>query len=473
MSIDPFPASRESVERRFKASDGASIFYRAWLPAGPARAALLLFHRGHEHSARWQETVDELELDDVAVFAWDARGHGQSPGERGSAENLARVVQDVDEFVGHVSQQYGFARQDMIVLGHSVGGVLAAAWVHDYAPPIRALILAAPAFRVKLYVPLAIPLLRLRQKLFGPGYVKSYVKAKMLTHDPEQARLYRQDSAIFPQIAVKILLDLYDASTRLLADAGAIHAPTLLLAAGNDWVVRQSAQRTFFERLSSQCKRFEVLPGMHHAVFHELDRRLVVEKVRSFVREWIDRPPEPWSLVEADRYGFTRNEYDRLLAPGPLKFKLVRFGMKTLGRLSAGIRLGWEAGFDSGRTLDYVYQNEPAGTTPLGRWFDRRYLNSIGWAGIRQRGANLQRLLEDAIGELHAAGRPVRLLDIASGPGRYLLETLKRMADVPCSALLRDYKEENVVAARRLARRLGLYVSRREMMPFHDSGCLV
>lgn len=456
MNANQTPAPREAVERRVEMSDGASIFYRAWLPAAPARAALLLFHRGHEHSGRWQETVEDLGLDDVAVFAWDARGHGESPGERGSAANLAHVVQDIDQFVYHITSKYGIPREDMVVLGHSVGAVTTAAWVHDYAPPIRALILATPAFRVKLYVPLAIPLLRLKHKLLGPGYVKSYVKPTMLTHDREQAKLYQQDKAIFPQIAVNILLDLYDTSTRLIEDAGAIHTPTLMLAAGDDWIVKQSAQRKFFERLSSTHKRFEVLPGMYHAVFHERERHVVVDKVRTFVREWIDRPPRRPPLVEADQYGYTRNEFDRLQAPGPARFKLVRFGMQTLGKLSAGVRLGWEAGFDSGRTLDYVYENEPAGTTPLGRWFDKLYLNSIGWVGIRQRGENLQRVLEDAIRELHESERPVRLVDIASGPGRYVLETMHRLEDVPCSALLRDYKEENVLAARRLARKLDL-----------------
>ncbi len=161
----------------------------------------------------------------------------------------------------------------MIVLAHSVGAVTVAAWVHDYAPPIRGLILATPAFRVKLYVPFAVPLLRLKQKLLGPGYVKSYVKAKMLTHDAEQARLYHADPLIFRQIAVNMLLDLHDTSTRLLADAGAITVPTLVLAAGADWVVKVSAQREFFEGLSSPVKRMEVLPGFYHAIFHEKDRR--------------------------------------------------------------------------------------------------------------------------------------------------------------------------------------------------------
>ena len=120
----------------------------------------------------------------------------------------------------------------MIVLAHSVGAVSVAAWVHDYAPPIRAMILATPAFRVRLYVPLAIPSLRLKQKFLGPGFVKSYVKAKMLTHDPVQAALYNADPLIFRQIAVNVLIDLHDAGTRLLADAGAINVPTLMLERG-------------------------------------------------------------------------------------------------------------------------------------------------------------------------------------------------------------------------------------------------
>ena len=217
---------------------GAELFYRTWLPAKPTDKALLLFHRGHEHSARWQETVEALGLEDVAVFAWDARGHGHSPGERGSAENLGVVIRDVEAFVQHVSKHHQIPVENMVVMAHSVGAVTVAAWVHDYAPPIRGLILAVPAFRVKLYMPFAVPLLRLKQKLFGHGYVKSYVKSKMLTHDEEQAAGYQADPMIFRQIAVNILLDLYDTSTRLMADAGAITVPTLMLTAGADWVVK-------------------------------------------------------------------------------------------------------------------------------------------------------------------------------------------------------------------------------------------
>ena len=446
----------QMIEQTFETWDGARLFYRAWQPSKPTNRALVLFHRGHEHSGRWQETVEKLALDDIAVFAWDARGHGKSPGERGSAENLGVVIRDMEAFVRHVSGRYGIPVENMVVLAHSVGAVTAAAWVHDFAPPIRGLILAVPAFRVKLYVPLAVPLLRLKQKLFGHGYVKSYVKAKMLTHDAEQAAAYQADQMIFRQIAVNILLDLYDTSTRLMADAGAIHVPTLMFVAGSDWVVKTDAQQRFFDGLSSPVKRRETLPGFYHAIFHEKERALLVSKTREFILECFSRPPQTSALLDADKRGYTRDEYDRLCRPGNPVFNVVRFGLNTLGRMSRGIQLGWEAGFDSGRTLDYVYENKPRGFTLLGRVFDGAYLNSIGWRGIRIRKVNLQGVLRDAIERTHREGRPVRLLDIASGPGRYLLETMRDQPQIPMMAMLRDYKPENVEAARHLAEELKL-----------------
>lgn len=438
------------TEHTLKSWDGAELFYRAWLPAAPANKALLLFHRGHEHSGRWEETVNALALDDVAVFAWDARGHGRSPGARGSAENLGVVIKDADAFARHIVQVHGIPLEQTVVMAHSVGGVVATAWVHDYAPPIAGLVLAVPAFRVKLYVPFAIPFLRLRQKVFGHGYVKSYVKGKMLTHDSGQAAAYHADDFIFRQIAVNILLDLHDTSTRLLDDAGAITVPTLLLSAGKDWVVKLGAQRKFFEGLSSPAKRMEVFAEFFHAIFHEKDRQLPVAKAREFICDCFRRP-----ATQTDANGYTKAEFERLSKPSS-RYAFTRLMMKTMGKLSNGIALGWRAGFDSGMTLDYVYENKPQGVTPLGRFIDRQYLNSIGWRGIRQRKLHLEQILRDVIEQIHRAGKPVRVLDIASGPGRYVLETLKAMSNIPATAVLRDYKQENLDAARQHATRLGI-----------------
>ena len=442
----------KATERTFETWDGVELFYRAWIPANATDKALLLFHRGHEHSGRWQDTVDSLGLDDVAVFAWDARGHGRSPGERGSANNLADVVKDVHAFARHISQQHGIALGNMIVLAHSLAALSVAAWVHDYAPPIRAMILATAAFHVKLYIPFAIPALR----LFRPRFVKSYVKSKMLTHDPIEAARYDSDPLISRQIAVNLLVDVHDTAQRLLADAGAIHTPVLMIGAGRDWVVSLNAQRKFFDGVSSSAKRMCVFRDAYHAVFHEMNRGEVVKQVREFVRERFAQTQLVPSLLEADRSGHTSREYERLKNNGSLKFAIARVGLKTAGRLSRGIELGWRTGFDSGVSLDYIYQNKARGAMGLGRLIDKSYLNTIGWRGIRQRKANLEKALCGLIQKVHNEGRPVQILDIAAGPGRYVLEAMRTRPEIPASVMLRDYKQENVDAARALAQEFGL-----------------
>ena len=101
--------------------------------------------------------------------------------------------------------------------------------------------------------------------------------------------------------------------------------------------------------------------------------------------------------------------------------------------------------------LDYIYQNQAQGLTPIGRLIDRFYLNAIGWRGIRLRRLNLQRLLRVAVEYHRRAGEAVHILDIASGPGRYVLETIADMHGPPISAHLRDYQQANVDAALHLA----------------------
>src|SRR5260370_24258734 len=118
------PAMLRPSEHTIALRDGAELFYRAWLPEKPTTKALLLFHRGHEHSGRWQETVAALGLADVAVFAWDQRGHGHSHGDRGSAPDLATVTRDAEEWVRHLITTQAMALEDTTVLPPSLSPVL-------------------------------------------------------------------------------------------------------------------------------------------------------------------------------------------------------------------------------------------------------------------------------------------------------------------------------------------------------------
>jgi alpha-beta hydrolase superfamily lysophospholipase len=442
--------------------DGTTLFYRSWIPDTHCKKAVILFHRGHEHSARWEEVVHDLELKDTAFFAWDARGHGRSPGERGYAENFGVYVKDMDTFIHFISSQYGIAMENIVVIAHSVGAVIASTWVHDYAPSIRALVLATPAFDIKLYVPLAIPGLRALHTVKPKSFIRSYVGGKLLTHSPKESRRYDTDQQICRAIAVNILLDLNDTSKRIVNDAAAIRTPTLMLSAGSDLVVKLRPQQEFFDKLSSPLKEMEVLEGFYHSIFHEQERHKVISRIREFISKSYEEFSITPSLLHADEAGYTKEEHEQLsrplsaLYPRNLSFKFQTAMLQTMGRLSSGIRLGWKTGFDSGQSLDYVYENRSRGITPLGRLIDHFYLNSIGWRGIRQRKINLSKTLEKTILNLHHQGEPIRIVDIAAGPGRYLLDTVAKHPDLNLSALLRDWNEGGLEAGRALAKQMGI-----------------
>ena len=139
-------------EGGFAASHGTRLFYRHWAPTAPrtdgAPRALVLLHRGHEHSGRVAELVRDLGFAHDHAFAWDARGHGHSPGERGEAPDFAALVEDLDAFVRHIRDVHGIAMQDMVLVANSVGAVIAATWMHDHAPAVRGVVMAAAAFAI-------------------------------------------------------------------------------------------------------------------------------------------------------------------------------------------------------------------------------------------------------------------------------------------------------------------------------------
>lgn len=450
---------RHADPRHFDTFDGQSLFYRHW-PAttdtdAPPERVIVLFHRGHEHSGRLQHVVDELDMPNVPMFAWDARGHGKSPGERGDSPSLTASVRDVDTFVRHAADVSGVPLSAISVIAQSVGAVLVSTWVHDYAPPIRAMVLASPAFKVKLYIPFARTGLRVMDKHKPGGFINSYVKARYLTHDPERVTSYDNDPLISRAIASHILLDLYAAAERVVADAGAITVPTQLLVSGADWVVHHGPQHRFFNELGSTVKERHVFKGFYHDTLGEKDRHLVFDKIRAFMDRVYATPPVVPNLLQADQTGYSRHEYDVLqtplspLSPKAWMFAATKVNMHTAGRLSRGIKLGLDTGFDSGSTLDYVYENQVRGSTPLGRLADKVYLDSVGWRGIRVRKQHVEELIALAAERLRDTGSPIRIVDIAAGHGRYVIDALAGIDDAE-NILLRDYSPRNVDAGQKL-----------------------
>ncbi len=178
--------------------------------------------------------VELLGLKDVAIFAGIRAGTGVPQASAARRQASPPWSKMWTRSCATFPRTPGSRCANMIVLAHSVGAVSVATWVHDYAPPIRAMILATAAFRVKLYVPLAVPALRLKQKALRARLREELRESEDAHARSRAGRALRRRSAHFsPDRGQHSARSARHLRQRLLADAGAINVPTLMLGAGS------------------------------------------------------------------------------------------------------------------------------------------------------------------------------------------------------------------------------------------------
>lgn len=425
----------------FNGFEDAVIFYREW-NYKPSQKAIIILHRGHEHSGRMAGFATDKRFSGYSVFSYDLRGHGHT--EQPVSGTFMDYVRDLNAFVKHLENQYKIAAHDIFVVANSMTSVVAAAWVHDFAPRIAGMALLAPAFSIKLYVPFAKEFIALGTKISKKLTVTSYVKSKVLTHDKAQQKAYDDDPLITKSIDGRMLVDFLDAGKRVVEDAAAIDLPVLIFSSGKDYVVYNKVQKEFFVKLSSEKKEFVELKDYYHGILFEENKFRVYDILLKFIDESFGRAIAGDTLA-SDR--FTRDEYHvlsfRMIPKGQrMNFAFQKWALGKIGFLSDGMKIGLKYGFDSGISLDYVYKNKPKGKLGIGKFMDYAYLNAIGWRGIRLRKKNLLKQIEDRIVKLKEEGRPVKILDIAGGTGNYLFAIKEKYPDV--EIVVNDIKKENV-----------------------------
>ena len=413
----------------FKSHEGADLFFYEW-NYKPGQKTLIVIHRGHEYGERLQEFATHPLFASYNIFAFDMRGHGHT--KAAVSPTFMDSVRDLDTFAKFLEQHYAVREEDIFVVANSIGGVIVSAWAHDFAPRIAGMALLAPAFEINLIVPFAKQAIELMLKVNPKLIVKSYVKSKMLTRDPEQQRAYDTDRFITRSINGKLLIDLANAGKRLVEDAAAITTPTLLLSAEKDFVVINRQQKQFYVNLSSETKEFITLEGFHHGILFEQGREEVYKILQRFIQKAFSTPlPAPTLAPDL----FTQKEFETMqyeLIPNGERwcYRFEKWALGKFGHLSEGMTVGLTHGFDSGASMDYIYKNTPQGKWGVGRWMDKSYLNAIGWRGVRIRKGHLLQQVEKAIQALQAQGKKVKILDIAGGVGNYLFDIKERHPEV-------------------------------------------
>lgn len=136
--------------------------------------------------------------------------------------------------------------------------------------------------------------------------------------------------------------------------------------------------------------------------------------------------------------------------------KITTLLLQSLGQTSDSIRLGFQRGFDSGEMMDRIYQNRPGGRYGIGWLCDWFYLNQIGCKGLRGRKVLLKTTLRRTIDDQRRQGRRPVIVDVASGPATYLVETLAEDPGGDVIAIARDLDKNGLRRGEELAKTHGV-----------------
>ncbi|WP_313236620.1 alpha/beta hydrolase [Delftia acidovorans] len=281
----PAPASQGQVTR-LASSDGAELSLRDWpVDGGQARATVLLVHGLGEHIGRYEALARRLNAWGYAVRGYDQYGHGRSAGPRGGLTADDRLLDDLAAVVDATRAQQP-AGQPLVLLGHSLGGLVAALFVARAIRPVDALVLSSPAFDVGLS-PIQKLLVGTLPRLVPDLRVSNGLQIPYLSHDAAVCDAYRSDPLCHDRICARLARFLAQGGPQVLVRAGQWSVPSLLLWAGDDRLVAPAGSQAFADRSPPAVVQAQCFDGAYHELFNERDD--FAAPVFARLRDWLGR----------------------------------------------------------------------------------------------------------------------------------------------------------------------------------------
>ncbi|MFC5608502.1 alpha/beta hydrolase [Variovorax soli] len=272
----------ESAPRTLRTADGQTLALREWLatPAAPL-AVVHVTHGLGEHAGRYAHVAQRLNALGFAVRAHDHFGHGLSSGARGGLPNELRLVDDLALLIDNARAAY--PGLPIVLLGHSMGGLVAASFVARGVRPVNALVLSSPALSPTLSAAQK-GLIAVLSRL-APGLrVGNGLDAQDLSHDPSVAPAYLSDPLNHDRIGARLARFLAEEGARAMGAAPQWPVPTLLLYAGADRLVRPEGSRAFAAAAAPSGQVQAIAFEQHfHELFNELDARPVFEALEQWL----------------------------------------------------------------------------------------------------------------------------------------------------------------------------------------------
>ena len=295
----------------FTASDGENLALYEWRASddiggelatcmNKPRGVVLIVHGLGEHAGRYQHVASELIRWGFMVRAYDQRGHGESGGKRGAIPHTTALLDDLADVVDFSRNRCrdfaaasGARGQPMsipplILLGHSLGGLVASQFVAKNVRIVDGLVMSSPALDAGLGT-LQKLALTVVHRMAPTLCVPNGLNPAYLSHDPEVIRRYLADPLVHNKISARLGRFIQRSGPLTIEAVAGWRTPTLLMYAGADRLVNAAGSRAFVTQatkasaspglVTARC--FE---GLYHELFNELDADTVFETLKI----WLD-----------------------------------------------------------------------------------------------------------------------------------------------------------------------------------------
>ncbi|PZQ21681.1 MAG: alpha/beta hydrolase [Sphingopyxis macrogoltabida] len=265
------------------AAAGAALHVTHWLPPGPPKAVVLLAHGYAEHAGRYAHVARRLTEAGYAVYAVDHWGHGRSDGEGGFVPRFSVFLDGMAELLTLAEINHpGVPR---LLMGHSMGGLIATLFLIDRQDAFAAAALSGPA------IVAAAPPSRFTVWIsgllsrFAPRLGVLALDDAGVSRDPAVVAAYRADPLVYGgKIGARLGREMMDAMAAAQAGAAAITLPILIQHGEADRLTAPAGSRYLFDHVASKDKRLEIYPGLFHEIYNEPERDAVLDDLI----DWFD-----------------------------------------------------------------------------------------------------------------------------------------------------------------------------------------
>ena len=257
-----------------------TLSYNRVVPENP-RAVLIIVHGLSEHGGRYLKLQKEFGAEGFASWAYDQRGFGKSTGDRTYVADYHDFLNDLKHVIAMAKQAY--PALPVIIIGHSLGGLVAATFCAKHPTEANGLILSAPAYDV-VPLPGMLRLLAMGLNRLCPKRLIRYPSTgKNLSHDPEIVHAFRTDPLVQSAGTPRFYHEFFKMNRYLHDHANQITVPTLILQGTDDTTVFPEGAQRLYDAIASEKKRLTFYDGFYHEPFNEIGR----ERVLTDMFDWI------------------------------------------------------------------------------------------------------------------------------------------------------------------------------------------